>query len=165
MQDLTSRPGESMNHFRGQLRPLLLTLAGSMIGSVLLTGAATAIGIAALGAASWWRGWWAAFAVGLIASVISTIRVALSLCGGIGTTIAGFFAGMVLRMLLMLGGCAAAVMLWRAPAGATMLLASTFYLARLLAECVTLTRAFWPAPKSPAASHATCTTTAAAAAC
>lgn len=137
------RFGDSLGHFPSGLSHGLLALGMTVVGAVLITGGLTAGGIMILGARAWWSGWVAALLISLIASVISIAPLLLGICGGIQTAIAGFFAGMILRMLLMLGGAIAAIWVWHTPAKSTLLLAAPFYLAQLIAECAMLARAFW----------------------
>jgi hypothetical protein len=146
MPNPTHRLGDSITHFPCERRHLMMRLAAGVIGSVLLIAGFSAGAIALCGAGGWWSGWTAAVVISLLTSVISIAPLLLGICGGIQTTIAGFFAGMMLRMLLTLGGSMAAIWVWHVPPGSTLLLAAFFYLAQLIAECTTLAMAFWPKP-------------------
>lgn len=144
------RFGDSLGHFPSGLSHGLPALGIGVVGSVLITGGLTAGGIMALGATSWWSGWGAALVISLIASIISIVPLLLGVCGGIQAAIAGFFAAMMLRMLLMLGGSMLAIWVWHTPAKSTLLLAAPFYLAQVIAECAMLARAFWVKRPDPA---------------
>jgi hypothetical protein len=143
MPGSNDRAGDSIARCGSDVRAVLARLVRSVVGSVLLTAGVTAAAIAAAGATGWWSGWRAATVVSLAAAFVSLVPLALGLCAGIQTAIAGFFAGAALRILLTLGGCMAAIWFWHTSVKATLLLAAPFYLAQLVAECVTLGRAFW----------------------
>ena len=123
---------------------LLLTVLLWVAGAVIFVACASALVISvspAVGRHTWWSAWVAALAVGFSAAFVSLAALGPALFGGMQATVYGYLGGSVLRTLATLGGCMAAIIIFHAPAVATLVLASAMYLAQLIAEVAVLATA------------------------
>jgi hypothetical protein len=105
---------------------------------VLLVAGLTAVIIALTGRHAWWSGWVAALIISLSAAFASLAALAPTLFAGMETAVYGYLGGSVLRTLITLGGCIAAVFIFRIPAVPTLVLASPLYFAQLIVEVAVL---------------------------
>lgn len=129
------------------VRRLLLRLVPGVLGSVLLVAALAAVGVALSGRHGWWSGWLSATVIALAGAVAAMLPIVPSLFGGMSGAVYGYLAGSVLRMLVMVGGCIAAVVFWRTSAFAMLLLIVPMFFVQLIVEAILLSGALWPRKK------------------
>jgi hypothetical protein len=130
------------------VRRLLFRLVPGVFGSVLVTAALAAGGVALSGRQGWWGGWLAATVIALAGAVAAMLPIAPSLFGGMGGAVYGYLAGAVLRMLLIVGGCIAAVVFFRTFAFAMLVLIVPMFFVQLVVEAILLSGALWPRKNS-----------------
>ena len=126
-----------------QARRLIASVARAVIGGELLAAGAAAATIAATGNHLWWSSWSAAVTATMAAAVLSLVALVPGVLAGAQGAVLGYLAAGVVRILVVLGGCAAAMFVWRTPPVPTLVLASGMYLVQLVGESLVLGRAFW----------------------
>ena len=126
-----------------EAKRILVTLAiGSSLVLLLVAGSAAVV-IGFRGSGSWWHGWVAALVISVLATCASLAAVAPGILAGAQAAAYGYLAGAVVRMLVALVACIAAVAVFRAPPIPTLLLVVPLYFGQVAAEALILGRAFW----------------------
>ena len=118
----------------GATRALVRWIAMAMLAAAVAIAAVLAL----VGRADWWQGFAAASVLSILAAgtSVAALRVGLRF-GGMGA-IGGHFAGMGLRLLIVLGGGLVLVQAGGYPALPTLALAIPYYFTTLAAEVVAM---------------------------
>lgn len=131
---------------RADAGPLIVRLVTVVFGALFVMAGATAAMIVVSHHEQWWAAWAAALAVSVVAAVLALGPVAAGLLSGVQYAAYGYLAGAFLRMMASLVGGLAAVLVFHTPAAPTLLILVPLYVAQVAAECVVLSRIFWPRP-------------------
>lgn len=129
---------------RADVKRVLVRTSAAVIGSVLLSGGVEALFLLLLHKPAWWGSWLAALVAGLAAAVVSIVPLVPGFLGGAQAAVYAYLAAGVLRMLVTLGICMAAVFVAPVAPVPTLLLAVPIYFVQVAAEALVLSRAFWP---------------------
>ena len=121
-------------------RVLVRRIAFAMLA---MAGAIAAI-LVLVGRGDWWQGFAAASVLSVLAACGSVAALRVGLKFGISGAIGGHFAGMGLRLLIVLGGGLVLVAAGEYPALPTLGLAIPYYFATLAAEVVAIYGTFNP---------------------
>lgn len=123
-------------------------MAKSVAVGMLATAALIALILALLGRGDWWQGFGVASLLSVLAAGVSIAAMRVGLGFGVHGAIAAHFAGVGLRLIVVLGGGLILVAAGGYPAAPTLLLCVPYYFATLAAEVVALARVFWNNPPS-----------------
>jgi len=123
---------------------VLMRLVLAVFGSQVVVGALSAGGVALVPSHTWWRGLLAASIIAVAGAISAFLPLVPCILSGMNAAVYGYLTASALRMLVMLGGCLASVMLFRAPALPTLLLVTPMFFAQLIAEAVVMSGALWP---------------------
>lgn len=125
-------------------RRVLLRLISAVFGSQLVVAALSAGGVALVPGHAGWSGLIAASVIAVAGAIGAFLPLVPCVLSGMNAAVYGYLAASALRMLVMIGGCLASVMLFRAPPLPTLLLVTPMFFAQLIAEAVVMSGALWP---------------------
>lgn len=141
LPDDTARPPGAALEPGRVMRALIVALASALA----CTAALLALVLLVVGRADWWRGFAAAAVLSVVSAVLSVVPLRVGLSFGMLGALAGHFAAMVLRLIVLVAGALLLVKVADYPPAPTLTLSVPFCFALLAAEAVTLARMFWHA--------------------